>query len=122
MHKPNALFCYYLSSTARRFLLLPLLTEYKGDQINGKEKDYSYFWRMLFGIRSVPIIGKICMDQLMIDVTQVEGVQRNDTVTLMGKDRSEKIRCEEIADKCGTITNEVLTGLGSRLAYLTTPE
>ncbi|WP_074463605.1 alanine racemase C-terminal domain-containing protein [Cellulosilyticum sp. I15G10I2] len=77
---------------------------------------------MLFGIRSVPIIGKICMDQLMIDVTQVEGVQMNDTVTLIGKDQSEEIYCEEIAEKCGTITNEILTGLGSRLAYLTANE
>jgi serine/alanine racemase len=76
--------------------------------------------RALIRGHSVPIIGKICMDQLIIDVTGIEDVEMDDTVTIIGKDHLEEIRCEELAEKCDTITNEILTCLGSRLTYLTT--
>jgi serine/alanine racemase len=63
----------------------------------------------------VPIIGRVCMDLLMIDVTAVESVTAGDIVTLIGTDGSELIRCEDVASVSDTITNEVLCRLGSRL-------
>jgi len=65
--------------------------------------------------KKVPIIGRICMDMIMLDVTHVEQVQAGDVVTLIGKDGNEEIRCEEVAEAAGTITNDILTGLGERL-------
>lgn len=65
--------------------------------------------------RKVPIIGRICMDMLMVDVSEVDSVEAGDIVTLLGKDASEKIRCEEIAAASGTISNDILCRLGSRL-------
>jgi len=65
--------------------------------------------------QKVPIVGRICMDMLMLDVTSVEHVQAGDTITLIGKDGEHEIRCEEVAEIAGTITNDVLTGLASRL-------
>lgn len=65
--------------------------------------------------RKVPIIGRICMDLLMIDVTAVDGISSGDVVTLMGRDGDEEIRCEDFAEKSGTITNDVLCRLGPRL-------
>jgi serine/alanine racemase len=65
--------------------------------------------------RKVPIIGRVCMDMIMLDVTEVENVQAGDTVTLIGKDGDEEIRCEEVAKAAGTITNDILSGLSSRL-------
>lgn len=62
-----------------------------------------------------PITGRICMDQLVIDVTHIAGVKPDDVVTLIGTDGAERIRCEEMAEKCGMITNELLSRLGSRL-------
>lgn len=62
-----------------------------------------------------PIVGRICMDQLLIDVTDVEEVLPGDTVTLIGRDGSEVIRAETVAEQCGTITNELLSRLGARL-------
>ncbi|NLV17357.1 MAG: serine racemase VanT catalytic subunit [Syntrophomonadaceae bacterium] len=63
-----------------------------------------------------PIIGRICMDQLMADVTKIPDVQRGDVVTLIGKDGSEEITAEQVAAKEGTITNELLSRLNdSRL-------
>jgi alanine racemase len=65
--------------------------------------------------RKVPIIGRICMDMLMLDVTEVDNVVAGDIATLIGKDSGEEIRCEYVAAVSGTITNDILCSLGSRL-------
>ncbi len=62
-----------------------------------------------------PVIGRICMDQLMIDVTSIEDADVGTIVTLIGKDGDEFISVEEIAEKAETITNEILCRLGKRL-------
>lgn len=59
------------------------------------------------------IIGRICMDQLVVDITECTDVRVGDIVTLLGENQN--ISAEEIASISGTITNELLCGLGSRL-------
>lgn len=64
----------------------------------------------------VSIIGRICMDQLMVDVTNIPDIKRGDIVTLIGKDGSDEITVEQAAFSAGTITNELLSRLSdSRL-------
>jgi serine/alanine racemase len=63
------------------------------------------------------VIGRICMDQFIIDVTGIGDVRTNDVVTIIGRDGNEVIRCEDFAEQCGTITNEILSRLGSRLNH-----
>ena len=63
----------------------------------------------------VPIIGRICMDMFVIDVTEADRVAAGDVVTLIGRDGDEEVRCEDFAAAAGTITNEILCRLGSRL-------
>lgn len=65
--------------------------------------------------RRAPIIGRICMDQLMIDVTDIPNVKRGDTATLIGYDGMDEITVNEVASKAGTIPNELLSRLGERL-------
>ena len=65
--------------------------------------------------RLAPIVGRICMDLLMADVTNVDTVSPGDIVTLIGKDGGNQVRCEDVARASGTITNEILSRLGSRL-------
>jgi serine/alanine racemase len=65
--------------------------------------------------RKVPIIGRICMDMLMLDVTDAEDAKSGDIATFLGKDGDEVIRCEEVAAASGTITNDILSGLSARL-------
>jgi len=55
-----------------------------------------------------PIIGRICMDLCMIDVTHIPGVQIGDEVVLWGKQGSEMISAEEVAQKIGSIVYEVI--------------
>ena len=65
--------------------------------------------------KRVPVVGRICMDMTMVDVTDVEGVSRGDEVVLMGKQGGEEITVEEIAGKIGTISYEVLCMAGKRV-------
>ncbi len=62
-----------------------------------------------------PIIGRICMDQLTVDITAIPAAERGDIATLIGKDGSEIISAEQVAANAGTITNELLSRLGNRL-------
>ena len=59
------------------------------------------------------IIGRICMDQLIIDISNVEKVEVGDIVELIGEE--EEISAENVAEKSGTITNELLSRLGARI-------
>ena len=61
------------------------------------------------------IVGRICMDLLMVDVTGIDHVEPCDIATLIGRDGNEEIRCENVAEQSGTITNDILCRLGSRL-------
>ena len=68
--------------------------------------------------RRCPMVGRICMDQLLVDVTQLDNVAAGETATIIGRDGEERITAEELAEKCGTITNELLSRLGNRLAII----
>ena len=61
------------------------------------------------------MVGRMCMDQLLVDVSGMPEVAPGDTVTLIGRDGGQVIRAEELAGCCGTITNELLSRLGGRL-------
>ena len=61
------------------------------------------------------IIGRICMDQMMIDITGIRRVQIGDVVTVIGSDMEEDISAEKVAIESDTITNELLSRLGERL-------
>lgn len=66
----------------------------------------------------LPIIGRICMDQLMIGAPKDFAIQEGDIATLIGWDGKEQIEAADLADKAGTITNEIFSRLGMRLAHL----
>ena len=66
------------------------------------------------GLRA-PIVGRICMDQCMIDITPIKNVKQGDIVTLIGKSGNDEINVEEIADRMGTINYEVTCLIGKRV-------
>lgn len=59
------------------------------------------------------IIGRICMDQLLVDVSDINEVKQGDIATLIGEE--EEITAEKISKMSDTITNELLCRLGNRL-------
>lgn len=64
----------------------------------------------------VPIAGRICMDQMALDITDFEEIEVKDEVTLLGKDQTkDDVPATFLSDVTGTISNELLSRLGSRL-------
>ena len=64
------------------------------------------------------MVGRMCMDQLLVDVTDLPQAAPGDLVTLIGRSGKEQLHAEELAARCGTITNELLSRLGSRLSKI----
>ncbi len=62
-----------------------------------------------------PIAGRICMDQTLVDVTDVPDVQTGDIAVLIGRSGNEVLTAYDMADALGTITNEIFTCMGARL-------
>jgi len=71
--------------------------------------------RVLIHGKSAPILGRICMDQFMVDVSDIPQVKQNDDVTLMGRDGYECIPAEEIAGYAGTLNYEIVCEVGKRI-------
>ena len=62
-----------------------------------------------------PILGRVCMDQFMVDVTGIPGVCAGDVVTIFGTDGTETITADEVAEKAQTIGYEVICGIAPRV-------
>lgn len=70
---------------------------------------------VLVKAQKAPIIGRICMDQTLIDLKGIEEVKEGDEVIILGQDGENKITACDLAKQAGTISNEILSRLGSRL-------
>ena len=69
---------------------------------------------LIRGVRC-PIIGRVCMDQMMVDATEVCDVQIGDQAVLIGKQGNEEITAEELGQLCGTISYEMLLAHAGRV-------
>ena len=65
--------------------------------------------------RRAPIIGTVCMDLMMIDVTDIPGVERRDEVVLIGSQGEEEITVEEVAGWGQTVHYDIICGIGKRI-------
>lgn len=65
--------------------------------------------------KRAPVAGRVCMDTIMVDVTNIPDVNYNSRVVIIGTQGKEKITAEDIAAKTGTIPYEVLTSIGQRI-------
>ncbi|MEO6061276.1 MAG: alanine racemase [Thermoflexales bacterium] len=77
-------------------------------------------WReALVGERRAPIVGRICMDYCMLDVTDIPGVERGDEVVMFGRQGDGQITVEEVAGWLGTIPYEITCALTERVPIAT---
>lgn len=65
--------------------------------------------------KRAPIIGRVCMDMLMADVTEIPGVVPDDEVVLMGRQGDECITPDELAERAETIPYEIMLGFQPRI-------
>jgi len=73
-------------------------------------------WVIIRG-RKYPVVGRVCMDQVMVNI-EGDTAYNGDPVVLLGADGDEVIRCEDLADWAGTIPYEVLTNINTRVPRL----
>ena len=72
------------------------------------------FYVLIHG-QKAKVLGKICMDQIIVDVTDIPGVKPGDPVTLIGTDGENVITADEMADVAGTINYDITCGLSRRV-------
>jgi len=85
---------------------------------DGYSRRLSHRGSVLIQGRRAPIVGLVCMDMIMVDVTDLAPVPVGETVTLIGQQGGESIWADEVAEWIGTIPYEVLCGIGSRVPRL----
>ena len=71
-------------------------------------------WVLIHGKRAA-VCGRVCMDQFMVDVTDIEGVKAGDEVTLLGRDHEEEIRVETLSALCGRFPYEFVCDISKRV-------
>ncbi|MBQ6402182.1 MAG: alanine racemase [Firmicutes bacterium] len=82
---------------------------------DGFPRPYSMKGHVLVNGVKAPLAGNICMDQCMVDVTDVPYVRLGDEVTVMGRDGIYEILADDIAEATGTINYEIVCAFGQRL-------
>ena len=74
---------------------------------------------VLIGGRRCPVVGRVTMNQTLVDATSVPDLKRWGKVTIVGMQASEQISAEELAGLIGTIPYEIVCGIASRIPRLT---
>jgi alanine racemase len=82
---------------------------------DGLHRNLSNNMDVLIKGKRAPQVGTICMDMILIDVTEVPDIQMGDEVVIFGKQGEEEIRVEELAKKSNTIPYEILCNVGKRV-------
>ena len=103
---------YGRTFTARRDSLIMTLPIGYGD---GYPRILSNRASVLVKGKRAPLVGRVCMDMVMADVTDVPGVTLSDQVVLMGRQGDERITPDELAELAGTIPYEIMLGFSNRI-------
>ncbi|MCL2718299.1 MAG: serine racemase VanT catalytic subunit [Lachnospiraceae bacterium] len=107
---------YGLKFTALRDMKIATITIGYGDGIPRLLSDCNQSdGHVLINGSKAPVIGRICMDSLTVDVTDIKDVKSGDVAFIIGKSGEAEITAGDIAVQTGTITNEILSRLGARL-------
>lgn len=104
---PNGAFIGYgCSYQAKRDMVIAVLPVGYSDGYDRKLSNKGY---VLIKGRKAPVVGRVCMNLTMVDVTDIADIKPEDEVVLLGKQGSEEITAENLADLIGTINYEVVT-------------
>ncbi len=82
---------------------------------DGYRRSFSNKARVIVNGEYAPVIGRVCMDQFMIDVSGIKGIKQGDEVIIIGRSGSKKTDCDELAQIADTISYEILCGISKRV-------
>lgn len=101
--------CTYETQRPTKVAILPV------GYAEGYDRHLSNCGEVLLRGRRARVLGRVCMNLTVVDVTDIEGVEQGAIATLLGEDGDQSIRAEEWAQKIGTIQYEVVTRLPESL-------
>ncbi len=101
--------CTFVATGATRIATIPL------GYADGYPRPLSNKADALIGGQRAPVVGTVCMDQLMVDVGRIKGVKPGDEAVLIGRQGSEEITADELAGHIGTINYEIVTRISTRV-------
>lgn len=102
----------YRPTRATRLAVLPV------GYADGYPRALSNRARVLVRGRPAPVVGRVCMDIIMADVTDIPDVVEGDIATLIGSDGGERVTVEDLAELAGTINYEILARLSPTLTRI----
>ncbi|MEK6564282.1 MAG: alanine racemase [Candidatus Omnitrophota bacterium] len=102
----------YITSRRTRLATLPL------GYADGYPRSLSNKAFCLISGKRARIVGRICMDQMMVDVTHIRGIKAGQEVVLIGRQKGESVSAEELAKLAGTIPYEIACSLGHRVTRI----
>ncbi len=97
----------YVTSRATTLAVLPVGYE------DGYPRCLSNCGEVLIQGCRAPILGRVCMNLCMVDITEIDGVKAGDEVVLLGVQKNEEITADDLADWSGTISYEILCMIGN---------
>jgi len=99
----------YVTSKETRVATIPV------GYADGYPRTLSGKGHVLIKGKCAPILGRVCMDQMMVDVTDIPGVETGDEVVLMGQQGQERITCEYLGDLSGRFNYELVCDITQRV-------
>ena len=104
---------YGMAFTAQRDMDIATITVGYGDGLPRCLSEGRSF--VLINGRKAPVVGRICMDQTIVDVSGIPDVKPGDVAVVIGKSGDKEITAGDLAEWAGTISNEILSRMGARL-------
>jgi alanine racemase len=105
--------CTYQTTGEARIAVIPV------GYADGFRRGPRHWGEVLVKGERAAVVGVVCMDQTMIDVTRISGVREGDEVTLIGEQGGERITVGEVAEKLGTVNLEVVSEILARVPRVT---
>ena len=99
----------YQTSGEQRIAVIPV------GYADGFRRAPRHWGEVLVRGQRAAIVGRVCMDQTMIDVTAIPDVRQGDEVVLIGEQGGEQITAEDVAERLGTINYEVVSEILARV-------
>ena len=105
--------CTYLTEGTTRIAVIPVGY---ADGFRGGPRDWG---EVLVKGRRAPLVGRVCMDQSVIDVSEIPDIRQGDEVVLIGQQGGDRITVGEVAQRLGTINYEVVSEILARVPRVT---
>ena len=101
--------CTYMTTHKTRLAVLPV------GYYDGYDRGLSNLAHVLIGGRRAPVRGRVCMNMTMVDITDIPDAQLEAEVVLMGRQASEQVSAEMLAEWAGTINYEIVTRIAAHV-------